>query len=289
MSTVRVIARMDIKGPNLVKGIHLEGLRVLGRPEVFARHYYLEGADELFYQDVVASLYGRNSLLDLVARTAREIMIPLTVGGGLRTLADIRAALRAGADKVALNTAAVARPELVREAAESFGSSTVMVAIEAIRQPDGRYLCYTDNGREETGLEAFAWAERAQELGAGELLVTSVDQEGTGQGLDLELIRGVAARATVPVIAHGGAGTPEHLAEAVLTGGADAVAVAGMLHYDLARRADVRPLDEAGEGNLEFLKKNIDFRLVDKMSVAALKERLTGLGVPCRNDTWSAA
>jgi len=134
---VRIIPRLDIKGPNLVKGVHLEGLRVLGRPEEFARHYYENGADELIYMDVVASLYGRNSLVDIVTRTAQQIFIPLTVGGGIRSVEDIRQVLRAGADKVAINTAAVRRPELITEAAHVFGSSTIVVSIEAIKQPDG--------------------------------------------------------------------------------------------------------------------------------------------------------
>ena len=140
---IRVIPRLDIKGPNLVKGIHLEGLRVLGKPERFARHYYESGADELFYMDSVASLYGRNSLLHIIQRTSREIFIPLTVGGGLRTVEDSRTVLRAGADKASLNTAAIRRPELIREAAKRFGSSTIVVSIEAKRQPDGRYEAYT--------------------------------------------------------------------------------------------------------------------------------------------------
>src|SRR6185503_14449232 len=141
---VRIIPRLDIKGPNLVKGIHLEGLRVLGKPEHFARYYYENGADELIYMDAVASLYGRNSLVDIIERTSREIFIPLTVGGGLRSVDDIRTVLRAGADKVSLNTAAIRRPELIREAARAFGSSTIVVSIEAIRRPDGSYEAYTD-------------------------------------------------------------------------------------------------------------------------------------------------
>src|SRR3954454_2811738 len=145
-----IIPRLDIKGPNLVKGIHMEGLRVLGKPEHFARHYYESGADELIYMDAVASLYGRNSLLDIVTRTAREIFIPLCVGGGLRTIDDIRTVLRAGADKVSLNTAVIARPEFIREASKQFGSSTIVVSIEAIRHPDGHYEAFTDNGREST-------------------------------------------------------------------------------------------------------------------------------------------
>ena len=180
---IRIIPRLDIKGPNLVKGIHLEGLRVLGKPERFARAYYEGGADELIYMDVVASRYGRNSLLPIIERTAREIFIPLTVGGGLRTMEDIRAALRSGADKVSLNTAAIRNPQLIREAARKFGSSTIVVSIEAIRRPDGSYEAHTDNGRESTGVDACEWAVRAAELGAGELMVTSIDREGTGEGL----------------------------------------------------------------------------------------------------------
>jgi cyclase len=170
----------------------LEGLRVLGKPEQFARHYYETGADELLYIDVVASLYGRNSLLAIIERTATEIFIPLTVGGGLRTVDDIRSVLRAGADKVSINTAAIKRPELIREAATAFGSSTVVVSIEAIKKSDGTYECYTDYGRERTGVDAFEGANRAAELGADELFVTSIDREGTGKGFDLELTRRIS-------------------------------------------------------------------------------------------------
>src|SRR2546421_3866911 len=158
MKNIRIIPKLDIKGPNLVKGIHLEGLRVLGKPEAFSRFYYEQGADELIYMDAVASLYGRNSLLDIVARTAKEVLIPLCVGGGLRSVEDIRAVLRAGADKVSINTEAVRRPELIREASRAFGSSTVVVSIEAIRGSNGSYECCTDYGRQRTGLDAFARA-----------------------------------------------------------------------------------------------------------------------------------
>ena len=156
--TIRIIPRLDIKGPNLVKGIHLEGLRVLGKPERFARYYYESGADELIYMDVVASLYGRNSLLDIISRTSNEVFIPLAVGGGLRTIDDIKTVLRAGADKVTLNTAAINRPELISEAARRFGSSTIVISIEAIKRPDGTYEAYTDNGRESSGVDACEWA-----------------------------------------------------------------------------------------------------------------------------------
>ena len=161
---IRVVPRLDIKGPNLVKGIHFEGLRVLGKPERFARYYYEHGADELIYMDAVASLYGRNSLLEIVERTAREIFIPLTVGGGLRSIEDIRKVLRAGADKVSLNTAVLARPELIREASRTFGASTIVVSVEVIKNRDGCYEAYVNYGRDHTGIDALEWAARAADL-----------------------------------------------------------------------------------------------------------------------------
>ena len=226
----RVIPRLDIKAPNLVKGIHLEGLRVMGDPAEHALRYYQEGADELLYIDIVASLYERNNLTDLVARTASEIFVPLTVGGGVRKLEDVNQLLRAGADKVAINTGAVRRPELIREASRTFGSQCIVVSIEAKRKKGGGWEAYTDNGRERTGLDVVEWASRAVELGAGELLLTSVDMEGTRKGLDLELIRTLGPKLGVPVIACGGAGTIDHVGQA-LEAGADAIAVASILHY----------------------------------------------------------
>lgn len=227
----RIIPRLEIKGPSLVKGVNLEGLRVLGRPEEFARFYYETGADELLYQDVVASLYGRNSLLDIVERTAREIFIPLTVGGGLRSIDDIRRVLRSGADKVSINTAALKDPPLISDAAMLFGSSTIVVSIEAKLQRDGSYEAYVDGGRERTGIEVFEWASRAVELGAGELLIMSIDREGTGAGLDLELIRRIAEAVHVPVIAAGGGGSASDVVAAAVEGKADAIALSSMLHY----------------------------------------------------------
>jgi imidazole glycerol-phosphate synthase subunit HisF len=278
--TVRIIPRLDIKGPNLVKGIHLEGLRVLGRPEQFARHYSEVGADELIYIDVVASLYGRNSLLPIVERTSREIFIPLCVGGGLRSLDDIRDVLRAGADKVSLNTAALRRPEFVREAAKRFGSSTIVVTIEAIRQPNGRYEAFTDNGREQTGVEVVSWALRAEELGAGEIYLTSVDREGTGRGFDLELTRKVAEAVSIPVIAAGGAGNAGHVADVVNVGRADAVSVASVLHYGALSKMDVGKNEE--EGNREYLRSGRTFTQVEATTLPALKAHLASSGIPCR-------
>ena len=215
---IRIIPRLDIKGPNLVKGIHFEGLRVLGKPEHFARYYYEHGADELIYMDAVASLYGRNSLLDIVERTSREIFIPLTVGGGLRSIDDIRSVLRAGADKVSINTAAIARPELVTEASRTFGSSTIVVSIEAHKSADGRYEAFVNYGRDRTGVDALEWAVRAAELGAGEIMITSINQDGTGRGFDVDLARRVADSVPIPVIAGGGAGTAEDVTRVIRDG-----------------------------------------------------------------------
>lgn len=228
--SVRVIARLDIKAPNLVKGIHLEGLRVMGDPAEHALRYYHQGVDELLYVDIVASLYGRNSIADLVARTADQIYVPLTVGGGIRSVEDIHKLLRAGADKIAINTAAVKTPALITEAARVFGSQCIVISVQAKRDAHGGWEAYTDNGREHTGLSAVEWAKRAVDLGAGEVLLTSVDQEGTRRGFDYDLIAAVGPAVGVPVVACGGAGSIDHVAQAV-GAGADAVAVAGLLHY----------------------------------------------------------
>lgn len=240
MTNLRLIARLDIKGPNLIKGIQLEGLRVIGDPQAHARKYYAQGADELVYMDIVASLYGRNSLHDIIRRTAQDIFIPLTVGGGLRSVEDVRQILRSGADKVAINTAAVQRPQLVSEIATVFGSQCVVLSIEAKHLAAGKWEVYTDNGRERSGLDVIDWAQRGAALGAGELLVTSVDREGTRKGFDCELMRAVSAAVSIPVIASGGMGTVQHLVDVVQQGHADAVAMADILHYERATMAQVR-------------------------------------------------
>lgn len=277
----RIIPRLDIKGPNLVKGIHLEGLRVLGKPHRFARHYYESGADELIYLDVVASLYGRNSLAPIIEQTSREIFIPLTVGGGLRTIEDIRAVLQAGADKVSINTAAIGRPALITEASKRFGSSTIMVSIEAKKQLDGSYQAYTDCGRVRTGVEVFGWAKKVEELGCGEILLTSIDAEGTGRGYDLELVRRVSTSVSIPVIASGGAGKIEHLAEVVRDGKADAVSLASCLHYQYIRRYYTDD-DYSSEGNVAFLRSGQEFTKVQGARIDEIKKYLVDSGIPCR-------
>lgn len=240
MTRTRLIPRLDVKGKNLIKGIHLEGLRVIGDPQEFARRYYEQGADELLYVDVVASLYGRNSLHDIVRRAAQDVFVPLTVTGGLRSVDDVKEMLRAGADKVGINTAATKRPELIREVARKFGSQCMVLSIEAKRVAPGRWEAYTDNGREPTGRDVIEWVQQGVELGAGEILLTSVDQEGTREGFDLALLAAVTAAVPVPVIASGGMGQPQDAVKAVQEGQADAVAMADILHYNRATLADIR-------------------------------------------------
>jgi len=238
---LRLIARLDVKGEKLIKGVHLEGLRVIGDPQEYARRYYEQGADELIYMDIVASLYGRSNLADIVQRTAHDVFVPLTVGGGIRSVEDVTRMLRAGADKVAINTAAVHRPELIREVAQKFGAQCMVLSIEAKRMSDNRWEIYTDCGRERSGLDVIEWAKRGIELGAGEILLTSIDQEGTRKGYDLQLLEAVQAVSTVPVIVSGGYGEPQHLRDAV-THGADAVAFADSLHYGRTNLSELRTI-----------------------------------------------
>jgi cyclase len=281
MQNIRIIPRLDIKGPNLVKGIHLEGLRVLGNPEDFARYYYENGADELIYQDVVASLYERNSLHDIISRTAKDILIPLTVGGGLRTIEDIRLVLRAGADKVALNTATIKNPKFISEAANKFGSSTIVVAIEAIKQLDGSYLAYIDNGREETGVEVTQWAQQIEELGAGELIITSVDREGTAEGFDIELIKSISNIVNIPVIAHGGASTMCNIKDAIQIGNASALAIASIFHYDSMKKL-VHTNSDISEGNTSFKNSGKTFSIIEPSTISDVKNLLKENKIPCR-------
>ena len=240
MSRIRLIARLDIKAPNLIKGVQFEGLRKLGDPNEFAKRYYDAGIDEIIYMHIVASLYQRNSLLDIVSRTCRDIFVPLTCGGGIRSLEDAKSVLLAGADKVAINTAAIANPQLITDIARRFGSQCAVVSIEAKRRPGGGWEAFTDNGREHTGRDAVAWAKEAEARGRGEIILTSVDREGTGKGFDVELVREIAGTVAVPVIASGGLGTAEHLVDVVRDGKADAVAVADALHYRKLSIEDMR-------------------------------------------------
>ncbi|RZL50374.1 MAG: imidazole glycerol phosphate synthase subunit HisF [Pedobacter sp.] len=281
MKTVRIIPRLDIKGPNLVKGIHLEGLRVLGKPSDFAKYYYEQGADEIMFMDVVASLYGRNSLHNIISETAKSIFIPITVGGGIRTLKDITNILRAGADKISINTAAINNPALIKQASEEFGSSTIVIAIEAIKNSDGKYYAFTDNGREHTGMEVVEWAKCAQDLGCGELIITSVDNEGTGKGFDMELINSITAEVSIPVIAHGGAGSKKDIEGLLDSETVDAVALSSVLHYD-AIKSIIQDMNISTEGNFDFLLSGRAFNKFEPFNLKNLKQYLHSKNIYCR-------
>lgn len=240
MLTKRIIPCLDVKDGRVVKGVSFVDLRDAGDPVQVARAYDREGADELCFLDITASYENRKTILDVVAQAAAQVFMPLTVGGGIKTLEDIRELLKAGADKVSINTAAVAQPEFVKAAAERFGTQCIVVAIDAKRLDEGakrrvnssvRWEVFTHGGRQPTGLDAVAWARRMEAYGAGEILLTSMDRDGTQQGYDLELTAAVAEAVSIPVIASGGAGTLEHLYDGLVGGKADAALAASMFHY----------------------------------------------------------
>lgn len=236
---MRVIARLDVKNEFVIKGIHLEGLRKVGNPNEMAKSYYAAGADEIVFIDCVASLYDRNNLFSVIRKAAEEVFIPITLGGGLRSVADVENALDCGADKVALNTAAVRDPRLISEVARRYGSQCVVASIQAKRIKGG-WEAYIESGREKTGLSVLEWAKRVEEFGAGEILLTSVDQEGTRLGFDIPLIAAVNEAVNIPVTACGGYGMPSHIADLVKRTKPSAICLASVLHYKHASVADVK-------------------------------------------------
>lgn len=232
MRVARVIPCLDVTGGRVVKGTNFVDLRDAGDPVELAARYDAEGADELVFLDITASSDGRDTMVDMVYRTAEQVFIPFTVGGGIRSAVDARRMLRAGADKVSVNTSAVQRPELIAEIAAEFGAQCVVCAIDAKRREDGSgFEVFLHGGRTPTGIDAVAWAEQAAVIGAGEILLTSMDRDGTKEGFDLDLTRRVAEAVGVPVIASGGVGTLQHLVDGLVEGGADAVLAASIFHF----------------------------------------------------------
>ena len=239
MRKFRLIARLDIKSSNLIKSIHLEGLRIVGNPNTYARKYYQDGIDELIFMDCVATLYGRNNLSNIINKATKDIFVPITVGGGIRSLKDARNILNCGADKVAVNTEAVTNPKFISELANTIGSQSVVLSIEAKKRSANHWEVYTSNGREPMGIDVFKWIKKSVDLGAGEILLTSIDKEGTRKGFDIELMRFASQATDVPIIASGGLGNINHLVDVINLGKIDAAAVADAIHY---KRISVKKL-----------------------------------------------
>jgi len=233
MNKIRVVARIDVKNEFAIKGIHLEGLRKVGSPNAMARNYYNDGIDEIVFMDAVATYYDRNSLSELIQDACKNVFIPITVGGGIRTIDDIKEALKSGADKVAINTGAVKDPNFIMQSSKIFGSQCIVSSIEAKSIKDGEWEVYTDNGREPTGKDVVGWAKYVEELGAGEIMLTSIDKEGTKKGFDIELYKSVAQSVSIPIIASGGMGQGVDAVELLENANIDAIATASVLHYKI--------------------------------------------------------
>ncbi len=240
MRKVRLIPRLDIKGSNLIKGVQLEGLRVIGDPNTHALHYYENGADELLYMDSVASLYGRNNLKELISKAVQNVFIPITVGGGIRSIENAYEIFKSGADKIAVNTAAVKEPLLLERLVKEFGSQSIVISIEAKNINNNKWEVYTECGREKTGLDVFEWAKKCVDLGVGEILITSINKEGTRKGFEIDLIQKLTDSINIPIIASGGMGKIEHLFELIEKGNIDAVCMADILHYKRSSIKEIR-------------------------------------------------
>lgn len=246
MSKKRLIARLDVKNEFVIKGIHLEGLRKVGDPIELAKKYYHEGIDEVIFMDAVASLYGRNNLFHIIERACKEVFVPITIGGGIRSINDIDLALKSGADKIALNTQAIKTPKIITEASRIYGSQCIVGSIEAKRKGNS-WEAYIDNGREETGIDAIEWACKLEQLGVGELMITSIDMEGTKRGFEIPLVEKIAAKVSIPVIASGGAGKPAHVTKLANESNVSGIAVAAILHYNTHSISEIKQAMKASD------------------------------------------
>lgn len=235
----RIIARLDVKNNFVIKGIHLEGLRKIGNPVELAKKYYNDGVDEIIFMDAVASLYERNNIFDIIRAACKEVFIPITIGGGLRSLNDIALSLESGADKVSINTQAIKTPQLIKDASRIFGSQCIVGSIEAKKNKTS-WEVYFDNGREFTGIDVVDWAKKLEDLGIGELLITSIDQEGTKKGFDLDLMKKITDSVNIPVIASGGAGCLNHISDLFKVAEVSAVAIASMIHYNIVSLDEIK-------------------------------------------------
>ena len=233
MNKTRIIARLDVKNDFVIKGIHLEGLRKVGDPNEMAREYYNQGIDEIIFMDAVAAYYDRNSLTKIIEKACKDVFVPITVGGGIREIEDIQIALNAGADKIAINTRAVQNPNFIKESSKVFGSQCIVSSIDAKKITQDKWEVYVDNGREPTGKDVIEWAQEVEALGAGEIMLTSIDKEGTKKGYDIELNKRVSEVVTIPIISSGGAGKGEDVAEVIQNTDIDAVSIASLFHYKI--------------------------------------------------------
>lgn len=282
MKPLRIISKIDIKNYNVVKTINLEGLRVLGKAEDFAKFYYNQNIDEIIYHDVVASLYGKNSLINIIRNTAKNIFVPLTVSGGIRSLKDIKNVLDAGADKVSINSEAIKRPIFLKEASREFGSSTISLSIEAVSNKNGNLEAYYENGRTPSGIKVIDWILKAQDLGVGEIIIIFVDTEGTGKGINFLDLKKIENYINVPLIVNGGIGNLNHILEIAnnfkLISG---IAIGSLLHYSLFGKL-TNTSNCNSEGNFDFVKNNTYHSKFNNMSVKKIKSFLKKNKILCR-------
>ena len=292
MVKFRIIPWLEVKGANLVKGINMEGLRVLGTPSKYSNFYNENGADELVYYDVVASLYGRNSILDLISKSSENSFIPITVCGGIRNIDDIRKVLKAGADRVCINSAAIQNPDFISKAAEVFGSSTICVNIQTLKNSKGNYFCYFNHGRELTNIKVENWASIVEKKGAGEIIISSIDREGTFQGIDNNLLRKIKKKIKIPVVVHGGCKGPNDVYESLKKCDFQGIAIASLFHYHLIKKfkkellKDFKKQKNISEGNIEYLaRKNSVYSYLYKntFSVKDFKNELKRRKIDIRN------
>ena len=277
----RIISKLDIKGPNLVKGVNLEGLRVLGLPSNFAFNYYKDMIDEIIYHDCVASLYERKSFLDLITDTSSNVFIPISVGGGLKSIKDIEKVLNAGADKILINSAAIKKPKFISEAVKKFGSSNICLSIETIKNDNNKFICLSNYGREVSKRKLIDWFYEVQQLGVGEIILTSISCDGMGNGFDLEMLELIYDKIKVPFIIHGGAGNENDIYNVLKYDKVSGVAISSLLHYSLIREKKFR-IKDTREGNTQFLESSIDTINFKKTSILSLKKFLKKKGINVR-------
>lgn len=282
MKSKRIISKLEIKGPNLVKGINLEGMRVLGKPQEFSKLYYDNLIDEIYYQDSVASLYGRNSLFDLIEKVSKEIFIPLCVGGGIKSLKDIYMLMKVGADKVSINKEALKNKKFIYDATRKFGKANICISIETIKQ-NGDYFCFYDNGRNSSNIKVLDWISELTKIGVGEICITFVDGDGTGKGFDIDFINKIEKITNLPIVVNGGSGNIKQISDLFLNTKIDGLSISSIFHYYYIKKVKNKNFnDYKSEGNIEFLRQNIIKKNIEISSIKNLKKKLSKKGIICR-------